>query len=58
MAWRCRQHGADCKSYVPGGIKSLEANGVTLENVSLKFKEGKVDVEDLIFIIKCLVWIE
>ena len=56
MGWQCRQHKKDCQSYVPAGIKSLNRDGVTLNNIRQKYAEGIVNLEDLFFIIKCLAW--
>ena len=58
MSWICRQHGKECQSYVEGGIKSLNRDWVTLENIRQKYAEGIVNLEDLFFIIKCLAWEE
>jgi hypothetical protein len=58
MSWHCRQHGQGCQSYVVAGIKSLNRDGVTLENIRQKYNEGLVNLEDLFFIIKCLTWTE
>ena len=56
--FECRQHGKECKSYVTGGIVQFEKDGVTLENIRQKYNEGKVNLEDLFFTVKCLTWVD